>query len=130
MFLYAKLVAENLFKQPTREQLLLEIDQPRFPDDLKEAYQRIISRIKRNTSDPEWEIAKKLLGWMVCAKRPLSWIEMQVAISMDLEFETIEFDDRKLRTHIYDTCGSLVHVLPGNRIQLVHSTAKMYMTML
>jgi hypothetical protein len=128
MFLYAKLVSENLFKQPTREQLLSEIDQPhKFPDDLKEAYQRIISRIKRNTIPEEWESAKKLLGWMVCAKRPLSWIEMQVAISMDLENETIEFDDRKLRFHIYDTCGSLVHVLPGDRIQLVHSTAKIYL---
>ncbi|KAI9644159.1 hypothetical protein NHQ30_007512 [Ciborinia camelliae] len=31
---------------------------------------------------------------------------------------------RQLRTHITDLCGSLVEVLPGDRVQLVHSTAK------
>lgn len=37
MFLYAKLVMDNLFHQPTREDLLDAIITENFPDGLKEA---------------------------------------------------------------------------------------------
>ncbi|ORY16158.1 C2H2 domain-containing protein [Clohesyomyces aquaticus] len=127
MFLYAKLVMPNLLKQPTREQLLDEIQLTRFPNGLEEAYERIVSQIKKSSSREEWTVAKKLLGWMVCAKRPLTWKEMQVALSIDFESQTIEYDDRRLRVHIQDICGSLVQ-LTGDRVHLVHSTAKMYIT--
>lgn len=84
-----------------------------------------MSRIKQNTSLEEWKIAQKLLGWMVCARRPLKWHEIQGAVSIDPAEQTIDFDDRKLRIHIRDLCGSLIQVLPGDRVELVHSTAKM-----
>ncbi|KAL1608317.1 hypothetical protein SLS60_003257 [Paraconiothyrium brasiliense] len=38
MFLYAKLVMDNLFQQPTRGDLLEAISENNFPDSLKEAY--------------------------------------------------------------------------------------------
>lgn len=60
---------------------------------------------------------------VVCAKRQLTWKEMQVALSIDTEDQTIEYDDRHLRTHIQDICGSLV-LMSGDRVTLVHSTAK------
>lgn len=84
-----------------------------------------MSRIKRDTSRAEWETAEKLLGWMVCARRPLKWQEIQAAVSIDPDERTINFDDRKLRIDIRDLCGSLIQVLPGDRVELVHSTAKM-----
>ncbi|KAF2658989.1 C2H2 domain-containing protein [Lophiostoma macrostomum CBS 122681] len=127
MFLYANLVLPNLYKQPTRAQLVAEIQERRFPNGLEEAYERIISRIKQTTIREEWEKAKKLLGWMVCAKRQLTWKEIQIALSMDCVNQSIEYDDRRLRTHIYDICGSLVQV-SGDRVSLVHSTAKLYIT--
>jgi hypothetical protein len=37
MFLYAKLVLPNLYKQPTRVQLIAEIQERRFPIGLEEA---------------------------------------------------------------------------------------------
>lgn len=128
MFLFAKLVMLNLHAQTSREQLMFEIAESRFPKGLKEAYQRIMVRIKQNATSAEWEIAKKLLGWMVCARRPLKWQEIQGAVSIEPNEQTINFDDRKLRVHIRDLCGSLVQVLPGDRVELVHSTAKLYIT--
>lgn len=71
----------------------------------------------------QWPKAKKLLGWMVCAQRQLTWREIQVALSIDIDNRTIEYDDRRLRQHIHDICGSLVTV-SGNRVSLVHSTAR------
>ena len=82
--------------------------------------------MKRDLKGPEWLIAQKLLGWMVCARRPLKWHEIQGAVSIEPEHKTIAFDERKLRIHIRDLCGSLIQVLPGDRIEFVHNTAKMY----
>jgi hypothetical protein len=83
-----------------------------------------MSRIAQNSTPAEWKIARKLLGWMICARRPLKWHEIQGAVSIDPVGQTVNFDDRKLRVHIRDLCGSLVQVLPGDRVELVHSTAK------
>jgi len=60
---------------------------------------------------------------MVCAQRQLTWKEIQVALSINTDEQTIEFEDRRLRMHIYDICGSLVYV-SGHRVSLVHSTAR------
>lgn len=66
-----------------------------------------------------------LLGWVVTAKRPLTWPEIQGAVSIDLEQETVDFEERQLVIDIKDLCGSLVERLAGNRIELVHTSAKL-----
>lgn len=66
-----------------------------------------------------------LLGWVVCAKRPLKWREIQAAASINLDTQAIEWQERKLRSDIQDYCGSLIELLPGDRVALVHTTAKM-----
>jgi hypothetical protein len=73
----------------------------------------------------QWNIVRKLLGWMVCAKRPLKWREIQAAISIDPNEQTVDFDSRSLRHSVEEYCGSLIQVLSGDRVELVHITAKM-----
>ncbi|KAF2847250.1 C2H2 domain-containing protein [Plenodomus tracheiphilus IPT5] len=107
MFLYAKLVLQNLHDSTTQAEMLDAIRESDFPDDIK---------------------AAKLLGWMVCAKRRLTWKEIQVAISINTELQTVEYESRRVRDHIYETCGSLI-LLSGDQVSLVHSTAKRYITM-
>jgi hypothetical protein len=75
--------------------------------------------------DNQWKTACKLLGWVVCAKRPLKWKEIQAAVSMNPNNQSIEWEEQKLRSDIQDYCGSLIEVLPGDRLELVHTTAKM-----
>lgn len=50
---------------------------------------------------------------------------MQVALSIDIENQAIEYDNKRLRKHIQEICGSLVSV-HGDRVSFVHSTAKTY----
>ena len=83
-----------------------------------------MARIAQKSSE-EWKIAQKLLDWMVCAKRALKWHEIQAAVSTDPFDQTVDFDELGLRIHIKDLCGSLIQVLPGDRIEMVHSTAKL-----
>ncbi|KAI8940928.1 hypothetical protein NX059_002183 [Plenodomus lindquistii] len=125
MFLYAKLVLEHLYGLASQAEMLEAMKQVNFPEDLKAAYDRILTRIKLTSTKQQWLKARKLLGWMVCAKRRLTWKEIQVAISIDTEHQTIEYDSRRVRDHIYETCGSLV-ILNSDQVSLVHSTAKRY----
>ncbi|KAF2128362.1 C2H2 domain-containing protein [Dothidotthia symphoricarpi CBS 119687] len=53
--------------------------------------------------------------------------EIQVALSLNTDNQTIEYNDRHLRTHIHDICGALV-LLCGDHVSLVHSTARTYIT--
>lgn len=75
------------------------------------------------SSKEEWTEATKLLGWMVCAKRRLTWKEMQIALSIDVEGQSIDYKNKRFRRHIQEICGSLVSV-HGDRVFFVHSTAK------
>ncbi|KAG0649191.1 Vegetative incompatibility HET-E-1 [Hyphodiscus hymeniophilus] len=128
MFLFAKLVMENLHAQETRIDLLTEIEVYPFPQGLGDAYERILRRLERSMAPKQWYIVLKLLGWMVCAKRPLKWREIQAAVSIDPDEQTVDFDSRRLRSSVEEYCGSLIQVLSGDRVELVHNTAKIYMT--
>ncbi|KAH7044600.1 hypothetical protein B0J12DRAFT_603931 [Macrophomina phaseolina] len=68
----------------------------------------------------------KLLGWVVCSKRPLKWHEIQGAFSIDPETDDFNPDGR-LMDHPKDLCASLVEKRPDQSLDLVHSTAKKYL---
>ncbi|KAF4628757.1 hypothetical protein G7Y89_g9399 [Cudoniella acicularis] len=124
MFLFAKLVLTNLYDQVSLADLYQELQPDTFPEGFEQAYSRIVHRIYNNPIAGERQITQRLLGWIVSVKRPLKWYEIQGAISIDLDSQSIDFDSRQLCVHIKDLCGSLIDVLPGGQVQLVHETAK------
>ena len=74
----------------------------------------------------EREEAIMLLGWLVCAKRPLKFHEVQTMKSINLKKRAVEFGRRHFRVDPKDLCESLVDVRPDGSIELVHLTAKVY----
>jgi hypothetical protein len=87
-------------------------------------YARIVNRIYNNPNPAQRRTVQKLIGWITFAKRPLKWQEIQGATSIDVEQGLVNFEGRQLPDHIRDICGSLVEIIPGNRVQLVHATAR------
>ena len=140
MFLYARLVMDNLSDQPNKR-LFFEECQKKFPEGLSEAwvqrpepsksclivrrYERILQRIRRDSStrygSKIWEMIRMLLGWLVCARRLLKWQEIQLACCIDLDHE-INFEEDRLRHHIRDYCGSLIEASPDEFVRFVHGT--------
>lgn len=86
-------------------------------------YIRIRHRILEESSLAERSVAKTLLSWILCAKRPLKWHEIQGAMSLDLDLGLFD-DQRRLIREIKHFCGSLVEVHNGGEICLVHLTAR------
>ncbi|KAL2820837.1 hypothetical protein BDW59DRAFT_150618 [Aspergillus cavernicola] len=129
MFLFAKLVITNLARQTTDGGFKEEISTARLPNELNQAYDRIMDRLKRELTTEQLEYTRLLLGWLVCSKRPLKWTEIQFALSIDMK--TMDHSNRInkdliLRDEVEELCGSLVQVLKGNRVELVHSTARLF----
>lgn len=69
-------------------------------------------------------MAKKLLSWMLCAKRTLRWHEVQGAMCLDLDESSFD-SERRLAKDLKHFCGSLVDVRHGGTIAFVHLTARL-----
>ncbi|GAW25243.1 putative zinc finger protein [Rosellinia necatrix] len=132
MFLLASLVMDELLRQPTIEHLENQLQGDFFPKGLHDAYNKIVNRLQRELVANQWLIAKRIIGWLACAKRPLTWHEIQAALSMVFddsdEYQnsvTMDYYRKQLRCDIRLICGSLVWKI-GNRIMFAHSTVKEY----
>ncbi|GAB1314542.1 Zinc finger protein (Fragment) [Madurella fahalii] len=131
MFLYAHLAIEYLLQQPTKEMLLEKIKEEMLPEKLAQIYEKLLGAVKAELlqladGETHWQMAKLLLGWLVCAKRPLKWHEMQSILSYDPVNQRVDFDNKMLRQNAKKYLGSLVHVLDGDHIRIIHSTARRY----
>ena len=68
---------------------------------------------------------------MICAKRPLKRYEIQCAFCLHLDNEGAALHDVEnsgLMVQVKELCGTLIQELPGERLELVHSTARMHVS--
>jgi len=84
-----------------------------------------MNRIHRHSTEKDWAIIKKLLGWVICARKQLTWWEIKCANSIDVERNIIDFEEKGLVVHIRDMCGSLLEASSDDAVRFVHSTASM-----
>lgn len=82
-------------------------------------------RIKTQASRAELRDALMLLGWLVCAKRPLRWHEVQGLKSINLDKLSVEYERQRFVVAPKDLCESLVEVRVDGTLELVHQTVKL-----
>ncbi|KAM0430109.1 hypothetical protein ACHAPT_006115 [Fusarium lateritium] len=146
MFLYAKVVMSNFLSMDSIDEFEEEMESDVFPGDLDKAYERIVQRLlgKSKTSQetsrgksregPRQKTVKKILGWVICSKKPLRWREIQSRFCIDAEGETC--NAKRLRVDACKKiCRSLVDIatcdLFGSSeseqtVHMVHETAGKY----
>ncbi|KAH0444749.1 zinc finger protein [Colletotrichum camelliae] len=128
MFLLARLICENLLEQSTYEDLRHELEPDVFPQEINDAYERIMCRVSSQiTSKRKENYCLLILGWLVCSKRPLRWQEIQVMKSMDSDADNINMRQRCFRDQPKDICGSMVEECDDGVVDLVHQTAKLFL---
>ncbi|KAL3470718.1 hypothetical protein BJX99DRAFT_267263 [Aspergillus californicus] len=120
MFLYAKVVIDNLSCQYTRDDLMKELAPGVFPNGLDAAYQRVISTVLDKVSPKQRDTTLQILGWLHSLSKP--------------EMNTSRYDDHRLRASCKFFCSSLVDLHLGRTkepteatVVLVHSTARDYL---
>ncbi|KAK8130903.1 hypothetical protein PG984_007341 [Apiospora sp. TS-2023a] len=118
---------ENLMQLACVEDIEEELEEKTLPRELKQAYSRITSRILDNVSPSARESTLFILRWLVTAKRPIKWHEVQAAKAINVDEQSVELERRRIRKDIKDLCGPLVDIRVDGTVELVHSTAKFYL---
>lgn len=89
------------------------------------SYDDAMSRIEAQAADQE-ELAKQVLSWITCAKRPLRTSELQEAVSVEAGESQIDKDNIPDIGDIISVCAGLVTVDKGGIIRLIHYTTQEY----
>lgn len=90
---------------------------------LEYSYERILGRVLESRSEENANKLRLILGWIVWAKRPLRWREIQGAISIDTEQPRVDYN-RKLADSPKELFASLVELESDGTVQLIHETAR------
>ena len=93
-----------------------------IPAGMSALYQRMELTITNNPKKADRSLAKTLLTWITCARRPLALEELSQALSSEYP----EFLD--LKRTIQDVCGQFVLVDRNPTTVMVHQTSRDYLT--
>ncbi|KAG5771589.1 hypothetical protein H9Q72_001895 [Fusarium xylarioides] len=135
MFLYAKVVLDNLAMMDSIQEFEDELEGDTFPEDLDQAYERIAQRILKRHGPSRHRTVKKILGWVICAARPLRWREIQSRFCIDADKMTCNIRNLR-RDSCKSICSSLVDVAKCDLfpsveseqvVSMVHETATKYL---
>ena len=90
------------------------------------AYSDAMERIEGQLSD-QAELAKEVLSWITCAKRPLTTLELQHALATKADHTEFDVGNKPDIEDIVSVCAGLVTVdEEGGIIRLVHYTTQEY----
>jgi hypothetical protein len=90
------------------------------------AYRDAMERIEGQLADEEG-LAKQVLSWITCAKRPLTTCELQHALAVEVGEPEFDEDNLPQVEDMVSICAGLVTVDEESKIiRLVHYTAQEY----
>lgn len=119
-FLWAKLVLDEILHCHTEEgieDVLREV-----PDDMTDLYRRMEENLTSSVRKANKPLILALFQWTICAQRPLDLKEMSQALQPQFS----HFVD--LRWTIKETCGQFLQVQESGEIDMLHHTAREYLT--
>jgi hypothetical protein len=126
-FVLAKLQIDFLMSQPTLGDIKLALQdlcqRAKGPDMI---YEQVVERIEGQGAGFR-ELAKQVLSWITCAKRPLTTLELQHALAVEVGELALDEDNLPEIEDVISVCAGLVTVdEESNIIRLVHYTAQEY----
>lgn len=83
-----------------------------------------MTRLFERASSREREALRIIIRWLIYAKRPLRWHEIQAAQAINLDNQSVDWDRRRFRVEPKDLGGSLVAMSRDGTVDFVHSTAR------
>ncbi|KAI1205006.1 putative zinc finger protein [Annulohypoxylon truncatum] len=127
LFLLAKLIWDNILGQSSIAALEKELEPTAFPKTINDAYSRIMDRIVEQTPQAAMDDTLHLLGWLVCARRPLKWHEIQGMKSVNLDEQCVDYSRQSFVKSPKDLCASFLETRSDGTIELIHLTAKFFL---
>ncbi|KAI0109257.1 hypothetical protein GGR51DRAFT_570088 [Nemania sp. FL0031] len=117
-FLWVSLVIRELRQVHTATEISQVLDSN--PSDMDALYARILDEMSYAKFGKD--LAKAILTWATCAFRPLSVDELHFAIEKDLR-DSVDDIGKSI-----STCSNLVFIDKAKKVQLIHLTAREFLT--
>ncbi|KAH6714552.1 nucleoside phosphorylase [Leptodontidium sp. MPI-SDFR-AT-0119] len=127
MFLLAQLYFESISAKKTLKKMKGVLSNlPTGPKAYDYAYKEAMKRIACHDLDSE-ELAKQVLSWITCSKRPLTTSELQYALAVEVGEAKLDEENLPQIEDIVSVCAGLVTVdEESSIIRLVHYTTQEY----
>ncbi|KAI0421681.1 ankyrin repeat-containing domain protein [Xylaria grammica] len=127
MFLLAQLHLDSLVGKRSLKAVRAALKKlPSGSNALRQAYEDAMNRIESQVSD-QIELAKQVLLWVACARRPLTTLELQHALAVEVGKPEIDPDNFPQVEDMVSVCAGLVTVdEESDIIRLVHHTTQEY----
>ncbi|KAI0126620.1 ankyrin repeat-containing domain protein [Xylariales sp. AK1849] len=127
MFLLAKLYLDSIVGKRSPKAIRLALKTLKGGGSAyNSAYENAMTRIQ-NQSQDQGELAKQVLLWLTCAKRPLTKAELQTALAVEIDEPALDASNLPQIEDIISVCAGLVTVDEESGIvRLVHHTAQDY----
>lgn len=123
-YLWAHLTLDLVGKDININKARIKEVTSQLPRTVDEAYERIL------TKSLDIEEAKKLLHIVIAAVRPLTLLEMNIALTIQESYRSYDDFDLKLeecfREYVRDLCGLFVAII-DSKLYLLHQTAKEFL---
>jgi hypothetical protein len=99
---------------------------PKGSDAYDDAYKEAMERIKCQITDLQ-ELAYQVLSWIICAKRPLTTLELQHALAVEVGEPQLDEQNLPGLEDMVSVCAGLVTIdEESDIIRLVHYTTQEY----
>lgn len=117
-FLWVSLVLKELRHVHTTTEITQVLDSNHSDMDI--LYSRILDQMSRARFGKD--LARAILTWVICAFRPLSVDEVHCAVETDIR-DSIDDIEKAI-----STCDNLVFIDKAKKVQLLHLTAREFLT--
>ncbi|KAI9810139.1 MAG: hypothetical protein M1827_006665 [Pycnora praestabilis] len=125
MYLLARLYIDSLKTMQSVKQI--EAALLNLPEDLDAVYEEKMKRITTQKPKRNAERAKEALYWIICTNRPLSFKELQHALSVEEGNTTYDPDDETEVADIISLTAGLVTIDSDQRAVRIHTTLHTYL---
>ncbi len=126
-FLLAQLHFDSIRTKKTLKKMKVALNNlPTGPKAYDYAYEEAMNRITSHDQDSE-DLAKQVLLWITCAKRPLTTTELQHALAVEISEVELDKENLPQIEDMVSVCAGLVTIEEeSNTIRLVHYTTQEY----
>ncbi|KAL1618376.1 general transcription repressor [Neofusicoccum ribis] len=117
MFLWVHLVLVSLERIYSLKELEQAVDT--LPKGLGEMYARTLDGMRERLASRDFDLAVRILEWVMFSRRPLKKAELLDGIALHHENTSLN-TSTKLLEHVLETCKPLVEEGPNGTVVLVH----------
>lgn len=126
-FLLAQLHLDSLIGKRSPKAIKIGLEKlPKGSEAYDHGYKEAMERIEGQVRDSQ-ELAKQVLAWITCAKRPLTTSELQHALAVEYGESELDKENLPEIEDMVSVCAGLVTVdEESDVIRLVHYTTQEY----